>query len=147
MRNAPRVLSAAALVELLALDVPARLATLDSRGFPHVTPLWFLWSEGAFYFTSLTDRPHLRRLEREPRVRVCVDIESPQRPDGQRPNRQVRALGHAELFSDEGGAWTRAITLKYVKGPAAREHGERRAEQPRVAIRLKPITLLALASV
>ncbi|MBV8940650.1 MAG: pyridoxamine 5'-phosphate oxidase family protein, partial [Solirubrobacterales bacterium] len=68
MRNAPRVLSAAALVELLALDVPARLATLDSRGFPHVTPLWFLWSDGAFYFTSLTDRPHLRRLERKPRT-------------------------------------------------------------------------------
>ena len=53
---------------MLELDVPARLATLDTRGFPHVTPLWFLWTDRAFYFTRFADRPHLRRLAENPRA-------------------------------------------------------------------------------
>ncbi len=53
---------------LLALEVPARVATLDRDGFPHVTPLWFVWSGGAFYMTSLYDRPHLNRLRRNSRA-------------------------------------------------------------------------------
>jgi nitroimidazol reductase NimA-like FMN-containing flavoprotein (pyridoxamine 5'-phosphate oxidase superfamily) len=28
---------------LLARDVVARVATIDADGYPHVTPLWFLW--------------------------------------------------------------------------------------------------------
>lgn len=74
-------------------------------------------------------------------------VELPERADGQRPNRQVRGIGHAELFADEHGAWTRAITLKYLQGPAAREHSERRAQQQRAAIRLRPTRLVAVASV
>ena len=89
---------------LLVLDVPARLATLDRDGFPHVTPLWFLWSDGAFYVTSIADRPHLRRPAANPRAGVLVDTEDAERDDGQRPNRQVRAIGEAEVFSDSGGA-------------------------------------------
>lgn len=76
---------------LLAAAVPARLATIDSGGFPHVTPLWFIWTDGAFYLTSISDRPHLRRLAANPRAGICVDIEEAERDDGQHPNRQVRA--------------------------------------------------------
>jgi len=63
MLRPPRRLSDTEIDELLALDVPARLATLDAAGYPHVTPLWFVWSGGAFYMTSISDRPHLRRIE------------------------------------------------------------------------------------
>jgi nitroimidazol reductase NimA-like FMN-containing flavoprotein (pyridoxamine 5'-phosphate oxidase superfamily) len=85
----PRELDRGEIEALLSLEVPARLATLDGDGFPHVTPLWFVWQEGAFYMTSIADRPHLRRLSRNPRAGLCVDVEDPERPDGQRPNRQV----------------------------------------------------------
>lgn len=95
---------------MVALAVPARLATLDRDGFPHVTPLWFVWDGTAFYMTSIHDRPHLARLRREPRAGICVDVEDLERADGQRPNRQVRAIGEAEVFLDVGGEWTKRIT-------------------------------------
>ena len=147
MIRAPRPLSDEEIDSLLALDVPARFATLDADGFPHVTPLWFVWDDGAFHLTSYPDRPHLRRLARNPRAGLCIDIERRVREDGQRPNLQVRAVGHAELFPDEGRAWTRRIDAKYVRGPGATIHRATRATDDRVVIRLRPGRLLAVASV
>ncbi len=132
---------------MLAADVPARLATVDRHGFPHVTPLWFVWAADAFHLTSLPDRPHVRRLERDPRAGICIDLEAPERADGERPNRQVRAVGNVALFADADGTWTRRVTRKYVRGPAAAAREDRRAADPRVVIRLAPVKLVAVASV
>ncbi len=132
---------------MLALDVPARLATLDRRGFPHVTPLWFIWADGAFHMTSIVDRPHLRRLAHDPRAGLCVDVEAAETGDGQRPNRQVRAIGEAKLSADDGGAWTRRISEKYLAGPAAAERTAQRAADQRLVIRLAPRALIGVASV
>jgi PPOX class probable F420-dependent enzyme len=132
--------------ELLACHVPAHLATLDAHGFPHITPLWFIWAEDAFYMTSITDRPHLRRLARDPRAGICVDIELAEREDGQRPNRQVRAVGNADLMPDTDGIWTRRITEKYVYGPTAAERITMRTADKRTAIRLRPERIVAVAS-
>jgi hypothetical protein len=96
--------------------------------------------------TSIVDRPHLRRLAGDRRAGLCVDVEAPEREDGQRPNRQVRAIGDAELFPDDRGTWTRRITGKYLAGPAGGEHAARRAADPRLVIRLRPRRLIAVAS-
>jgi nitroimidazol reductase NimA-like FMN-containing flavoprotein (pyridoxamine 5'-phosphate oxidase superfamily) len=80
MLKPPRQLGADEVEQLLACDIPAHLATLDAEGFPHVTPLWFVWTGGAFYMTSIADRPHLRRVEDDPRVGIGVDVEDPERP-------------------------------------------------------------------
>jgi hypothetical protein len=143
----PRRLSTAELEELLAADVPARLATIDADGYPHVTPLWFLWADGAFHMTSFEGRPHLQRLELNVRAGLCVDVEAGERADGERPNRQVRAVGHAETFVDIDGGWTERITRKYVTGPGLSVQLERRLSAERIVIRLEPRTLLAIASV
>ncbi|MFZ0087923.1 MAG: hypothetical protein WAL63_00360 [Solirubrobacteraceae bacterium] len=42
MRKPSRRVRPKEIEQLLALDVVARLATVDDRGFPPVTPLWFL---------------------------------------------------------------------------------------------------------
>ena len=147
MLKAPRKLDARETADLLAFDRPAHLATLDRAGFPHVTPLWFLWEDGAFFMTSIADRPHLRRLSRNPRAGLGIDVEDPERSDGQRRNRQVRAIGKAELFPDEGARWTTLITAKYVRGPAAQRQIAARAADERVVICLRPSRLVAIASV
>jgi PPOX class probable F420-dependent enzyme len=147
MLKRPRQLGADEVQQLLARDVPARLATLDAEGFPHVTPLWFVWHDGAFYMTSIADRPHLRRVARNPRVGIVVDVEDPQRLDGQRPNRQVRATGVAELLADDGAVWTTRITEKYVREPAASERVQARSRDQRIVIRLRPERLIAVASI
>jgi nitroimidazol reductase NimA-like FMN-containing flavoprotein (pyridoxamine 5'-phosphate oxidase superfamily) len=143
----PRRLSTAELEELLAADVPAQLATIDADGFPHVTPLWFQWTDGAFHMTSFAGRSHLRRLALNARAGLCVDIEAGERADGERPNRQVRAIGEAQTFPDAGGEWTERITRKYVTGPGLSVQLERRLSAERIVIRLEPERLVAVASV
>ena len=132
---------------VLAADVPLRFSTVDRTGFPHVIPLWFIWHDDAFHMTSIDDRPHLRRLRLNPRGGVCIDLEAPELPDGQRPNRQVRAVGLAELFADDSGEWTRRITEKYVQGPGREAQVAARTGDERVVIRLRPARLVAVASV
>jgi nitroimidazol reductase NimA-like FMN-containing flavoprotein (pyridoxamine 5'-phosphate oxidase superfamily) len=146
MIKQPRRLDQHEIQALLGLDVPARLATLDRDGFPHVTPLWFVWTDGAFYMTSIADRPHLRRLAANPRAGLLIDVEDSERDDGERPNRQVRAVGEAELFPDEGGRWTTEITAKYLRGPGAAAGAASRAADDRVVVRLRPVRVVAVAS-
>ena len=139
----PRALEPAEVDALLRADVPARLATIDRQGFPHVTPLWFIWEDDAFDMTSFSDRPHLRRLEHNPRAGLCIDLEQPEREDGQRPNQQIRATGRADLFADESGLWTDRITAKYLTGRGS----SRRTAEFRTVIRLRPLRIIAVASV
>jgi PPOX class probable F420-dependent enzyme len=143
----PRSLTDAELDVLLGLDVPGRLGTLDKEGYPHITPMWFVWERGAFYMTSLPEKAHVRRLERDPRASFCVDVEDDERDDGERPNRSVRAVGPAEVFDDRDGEWTRRITEKYIVGPGQTAVVERRTGQERVVIRLQPVRLFGLSSV
>lgn len=147
MVKGPRCLDVSEVEALLALDVPARLATLDAEGFPHVTPLWFVWQDGAFYLTSIADRPHLKRLSNNPRAGLGIDVEDPERADGQRPNRQVRAIGNAELAPDHEAKWTTRITEKYVRGAGAVATVAARAAEERIVVRLRPIRLVAVASI
>jgi PPOX class probable F420-dependent enzyme len=128
---------------LLGLDVPARLATLDADGYPRITPLWFVWEDGAFYMTSLEGRRHLRNLERDARASICVDSETRVSAAGTRRNRQVKAKGRAELHPDQNGYWTTKITTKYVAGTEGQALAQRRASMPRVVIVLRAESLSA----
>jgi PPOX class probable F420-dependent enzyme len=141
----PRIerLEPAEIASLLALDIPAHLATIDADGYPRITPIWFLWKDGAFRMTSVEGQPHLRNLVREPRAAICVDVEAREPVDGIRATRRVRAQGLAETTADNGGYWTRRITLKYVPGPDGEAAAKRRAAMPRVVITLRPERLLA----
>jgi len=143
----PRPLEFREIEALLASETPARLATLDADGFPHVTPLWFIWIDGAFFMTSISDRPHIERLSRDARAGLVIDVEDPERADGQRPNRQVRATGRARVCDDHDAAWTTRITRKYVHGPGANTQIQSRAQVPRTVIRLDPDSLVGYSSV
>lgn len=112
----PRLMRPDEIEALLEEDVPIHLATLDENGFPHITPLWFVWSDGAFHMTSLPTKPHVRRLRQNSRAEVVVDTEEPERPDGERPNRQVRAIGRVTLQPDTYGTWTLSLETAFRSG-------------------------------
>lgn len=147
MSGVPRKLEAVEIAAVVGLVVPLRLATIDELGFPHVTPLWFEWDAGAFWMTSLPHRPHVRRLLANPRASACVDVEEDEQFDGERPNRQVRAVGKAEVLDGVGGERTRRITQRYLSGPGLEPMLRKRTGARRVAIRLEPTELVAIASV
>jgi nitroimidazol reductase NimA-like FMN-containing flavoprotein (pyridoxamine 5'-phosphate oxidase superfamily) len=100
---------------LLSTDTVVRLATTDAPGYSHVTPLWFLWESGTFRLASDKGRRHLDRIQAYPQVGLVVDIEDDERQDGERPNRQVRAVGHATLSPDRHGTWSAQIWAKYLR--------------------------------
>jgi nitroimidazol reductase NimA-like FMN-containing flavoprotein (pyridoxamine 5'-phosphate oxidase superfamily) len=131
--------------DVLALDVPARLATIDPDGYPRITPIWFVWENGAFYMTSVENKIQLRNLHRNPAASISVDIESPDSGKGYRSNRQVKGKGTARLFKDDG-SWTRRITLKYLTGPEAERMADTRVAMPRLVIELPPDNLFGLAA-
>ncbi|MGW4773044.1 pyridoxamine 5'-phosphate oxidase family protein [Nocardia sp. NPDC004278] len=134
-----RPLRPAEIAGLLASDIVAHLATIDAAGYPHVTPIWFLWDRHAFRLTSWAGRPHLRRIRTNPRVGLVIDREVGARADGQRPNRQVRIIGDAELTIDPDGVWTQRIWEKY--GGSLDQQ-----DRARVLITITPDQFVAIAS-
>ena len=113
-----------------------------------MTPLWFLWADGAFYLASDSGRPHLARLRANPRAGLVIDVEAGQRSDGQRPNRQLRAVGDAIVTPDAGAAWTRRIWDKYIQGDVARAAAAARlGDRERALIKIVPSRVIAVASV
>ena len=142
-----RTLDETEVIELLAQDVVARLATVDAAGYPHVTPVWFLWDNDAYYVTSYLDRPHLDRIRSNPRVGLVIDAEQEQRADGERPNRQIRVIGDALVSVDSTGDWTRRIRRKYIDGSASPDAVERGLHRGRALITISPIEMRAVASV
>ncbi|MFQ6395927.1 pyridoxamine 5'-phosphate oxidase family protein [Nocardia sp. KC 131] len=142
-----RRLRPAEVAGLLAHDVVAHLATIDASGYPHVTPIWFLWDDGTFRLTSYAGRPHLRRIRSNPRVGLVIDREGSVRADGQRPNRQVRVLGDAELAADPNGIWTKRIREKYIDDRIAPTVPERDLLDDRILITVTPNLFLAVASI
>ncbi|GAB2670260.1 pyridoxamine 5'-phosphate oxidase family protein [Nocardia goodfellowii] len=138
-----RQLRQAEIAGLLADDTVAYLATIDAAGYPHVTPIWFLWDGSAFRLTSFADRPHVRRIRLNSRVGVVVDHELGLRADGQRPNRQIRIIGDAELTDDRQGRWTARIREKYLRADADLIP----TDDDRILITITPTRTWAVASV
>ena len=94
---------------------------------------------------SYADRPHIRRLRRNPRASICVQDEQAERSDGERPNRQVRATGLVDLMPDAGNRWTNKVQDKYLRFDQSQTRD--RGSPERVVIRLRPRRLVAVASV
>lgn len=95
--------------------------------------------------TSFADRPHLRRLTRNPRAGITVDAETPERGDGERPNQQVRAVGSVILKHDDDYVWTNRIRDKYRRtAPSSRATPN---APTRTVICLRPSRPVTVASV
>jgi hypothetical protein len=62
------------ILKILAATHVGRLATVDSDGYPYITPLNFVYHEGAVYFHSAPEGEKLANLERNPKVCFEVDI-------------------------------------------------------------------------
>lgn len=141
MRLSPNVEKA-----LLALPLVGHLGTLDSDGYPSITPLWWVWDRDGFHMSCKPDRPHVRRLRSDSRAFFVVDVESPVSLDGIRPNWQVKCRGQAVVAVDEGNAWTNLISAKYLRDEGARDVRRRRSMESRVVVHLRPETFVGVGT-
>jgi PPOX class probable F420-dependent enzyme len=112
-----------------------RIATVRDDGSPLVTPIWFIYEDGAAFFTPRAQSEWFRCLRRDPRVALCID-EQPL------PYRKVLLEGRAELVHDVGAddAWRdlyRRIARRYVPAAAAEAYIQNTIDQPRGLYRLR----------
>jgi PPOX class probable F420-dependent enzyme len=96
-----------------------RLATNRADGWPHVTPIWYVWEGERFVLSLGKSRRHLRNIARDPHVTLCVD-EDPRITDLTKAPRSVVCFGLAELFEDEQTIRevTEKVELRYLPAEA-----------------------------
>jgi PPOX class probable F420-dependent enzyme len=81
----------------------ARLATQREDGWPHVTPIWYVWDGDRFVLTLGKSRRHLANIARDPHVTLIVD-EDPRMTDLTKSPRAVVCYGLGRLVEDEARA-------------------------------------------
>lgn len=112
----------AEVIEFLNERRHAILATNQAGGPPHLSPVWYLYEEGAFYVSVRAATVKARNLALDPRLSLAVD--------GGYPDwRSVIALGSAELVGSDSPAQAerrRAILRRYYgNDDDVRRHVER----------------------
>ena len=96
-----------------------RLATNGEDGWPHVTPIWYVWDDGRFVLSLGKSRRHLGNIARDPHVTLCVD-EDPRVTDLTKSPRAVVCFGLAKLLEDEPSVRevTTKVELRYLPAEA-----------------------------
>jgi PPOX class probable F420-dependent enzyme len=121
-----------------------RLATQRADGWPHVTPIWYLWEEGRFLLTLGNSRRHLRNMGADPHVTLCVD-DDPRVTDTSKAPRAVVCFGLAALVEDEQAvrAETGRILGRYMEGASGPEFEEVAWFEGRTLVEITPVRWLA----
>jgi PPOX class probable F420-dependent enzyme len=76
MQSIRRTSSSATLsrpvIEFLKRPLATRLATVNPRGSPQQTIMWFTYEAGDFLFTTMTDRVKFRNYQHDPRASLTI---------------------------------------------------------------------------
>jgi PPOX class probable F420-dependent enzyme len=129
--------------EFLSRKLVGRLATQREDGWPHVTPIWYVWEGGRFYMSLGNSRKHLANLRRDSHVTICVDID-PRVEDPTKTPRSVVCFGLAELVEDEPVVReiTEKMEMRYL-GAVPPQFEEALWFEGRTAVIITPVRWLA----
>jgi nitroimidazol reductase NimA-like FMN-containing flavoprotein (pyridoxamine 5'-phosphate oxidase superfamily) len=121
--------------EFLAPPRLCHFATVDEQGRPRVRPLWYLWREGEFLFTTRLQVRHTGRdLKTHPEVAVSIASED-------RPYRAVIAHGRPEV-EEKTEELLLALSTRYGDEEGRRWTAKALNEPDRVLLRMVPEILL-----
>jgi PPOX class probable F420-dependent enzyme len=115
----------------------AHFATVGPEGRPRVRPVWFLYENGVFWFTT--------RLESR-RTGADVAAGSPAAvsiASDERPYRAVIAHGTPEVWNEDRERWLERIATRYGVAEGKRWLATALKERDRVVLRLVPDKVLA----
>lgn len=131
-----------------------KLATTKKDGSSHVVPIWFVFDsnnndgrvsetekEGYddIIFTTSSGSAKARNIQRENRVSICVDDQTP-------PFSYVLIYGTARIQHCEQTELFRfatKIAQRYVGKEVAELYGKRNSAEGEVLVRIKPIKVIA----
>ena len=124
------------LAELLRRPLVARIASMGADGYPHITPMWHCWKDGAIWFVCRRQSRVADHVRLQPRV--CVSVASDDLP-------YTRTTIHGSAVIMNPGPPSSADWRSILHEMAARYIGERdptygsRTENlPRWVIRVVP---------
>jgi PPOX class probable F420-dependent enzyme len=125
----------------LSEGVLARLAAIDSKGFPYIVPVWFEWEpdEGIFWVVARKKSQWATYLKDNPKVGLTID-------DDEKPYRKVTVQGIAEVIEEPnvGGAWVKIaerMSIRYL-GENGPDYLVPTLDKPRWLFKIKPTTFL-----
>ena len=115
-----------------------KLSYAAADGRPLVAPVWFVMEEDRLVFNTGKNTAKGRALARDPRVAMCVDLQEP-------PFAFVQVQGIAEISEDPGDlvATATAIAGRYLGAEQAEEFGRRNGVPGELAVRVRPVKVLA----
>ena len=90
------------------LDEPrlAHLATSSRNGNTRVTPIWYVYDNGLFYFTTRLGRLKGKQIQKNPAVALSIATD-------ERPYRAVCAFGKAIVIMENREKWLERISFRY----------------------------------
>lgn len=114
----------------------AHLATSTRNGRPRVTPIWYIYEGGCFYFTTRLRRLKGRHIQRNREVALSVAGDA-------HPYVAVCAFGKAGIVTEGREEWMKRLATRY-REPDVESYLKRSTAQPdRVVIVLKPERVLS----
>lgn len=114
----------------------AHLATASENGGPRVSPIWYVYKEGCFYFTTRVGRVKGNHIKRNPRVALSIATD-------ERPYRAVCAFGKAQLIQEERDKWLERISTRYGEREGREWLTEAVRQEGRVVFKLQPDRIMS----
>jgi PPOX class probable F420-dependent enzyme len=115
-----------------------KLATVRDDGRPHVAPIWFVQDGDSLVFTTWHESVKAANIQRDPRVSLCVDDETP-------PFSFVIVEGTVTISEDaeERLYWATRIAERYMGATLAESYGQRNSVEGELVVRIKPTKVIA----
>jgi PPOX class probable F420-dependent enzyme len=124
------------LIAFLSEPRMAHLATSSSKGKPRVNPIWFVYDQGCFYFTTRLGRVKSNHIQQNPNIALSVATD-------ERPYRSVCAFGKAQLVQKDRDKWLERISFRYGEEDGRIWLSEVVKQTGRVVFRLQPDRILS----
>jgi nitroimidazol reductase NimA-like FMN-containing flavoprotein (pyridoxamine 5'-phosphate oxidase superfamily) len=145
--GASNAMSKAEMDTFLKQKLVARFTSIRPDGYPHTTPLWYVWDGEALWFllgAGAHPRQHIRNLEQNPKLCVVIDRDARPEHGGWADAQGVVMRGTVELSRDEKlQAEMMQQALRKYFGSEGEHHVEAALEdgkpgKNRVIVKVKP---------
>lgn len=122
---------------LLSGTRTAKLATVRTDGRPHVAPIWFELDGDTIMFTTWHTTVKAANMQRDPRVCLCVDDDTP-------PFAYAQIEGTVQMTAEPDALlyWATRIAGRYMGAALAETYGKRNGVAGELLVRITPTKIL-----
>jgi PPOX class probable F420-dependent enzyme len=114
----------------------AHLATASLHGKPRVSPIWYVYDDGCFYFTTQLGRVKGNHIQRNAHVALSIASD-------ERPYRAVCAFGIAQLVKKDRDKWLERVSTRYGEREGMEWLREAINQEGRVIFKLQPDRIMS----